>query len=121
MNPGKQGGATVRFTPTQQQRLDVISLIAAGAEQETTARLLGISVDTLQRHFRSELDYATADVHAKIGKTIIQMALDGDKSMLTFVAKCRLHWRERAEVGYVDGSGRPVDPPQTTYTINIIE
>ncbi len=45
-----------RFTPTGDQRKTVDSMAAYDIAQAEIARHLGISVGTLRRHFRKELD-----------------------------------------------------------------
>jgi hypothetical protein len=116
------GGATVTFEATPQQRHEVACLVAAGNTQPVIARALGISEDTLQRHFAYELQNGREDINAALGKSIVQLALKGDRTMLIFAAKTRLGWSQRTSIGYLGADGRPIDPPPgQTFTINIID
>jgi hypothetical protein len=94
-------------------------MIATGATLPAIARALAVSEDTVSRHFQQEIQCGREDVNTAIGKSIATMALEGDRGLMMFYAKCRLGWSERSYVGQLDASGRPVDPPTTTFTISI--
>ena len=83
--------------PTKETRAFVREKITAGATQERVATALGISVDTLDRRYREELDasagVADCDVEACLG----WKAANRDpayNACTIFYAKTRLGYRE---------------------------
>jgi hypothetical protein len=68
----------------------------SGITQEGVARA-GVSIDTLQRHYREELDTATDKAVAKVAGSLFQKAMgDGPQSAACamFFLKTRGKWRE---------------------------
>ena len=86
------------FIPTDQDRELVLGLRAIGATHQRIGQVLGISHDTLVRHFPHELEMGFDRLKAEIASTLFRKALDGDTTCLIFLAKTRLGWTERIEV-----------------------
>jgi hypothetical protein len=79
----------------------------SGITQEGVARTLGISIDTLQRHYREELDTATDKAVAKVAGSLFQKAIgDGPQSAACamFSLKTRGKWRENQTL-HIGGDG----------------
>ena len=87
-----------KFVPTDQQRELVLGLRAIGATHERIGEVLGVSHDTVIRHFSRELEIGFDQIRAKIASTLIQKALDGDTACLIFLAKTRLGWSEKIKI-----------------------
>jgi hypothetical protein len=96
------------FEATDEQRSEVISLVAAGAQHWIVARAIGISEDTLKRHFTVELDHGKQLVDAKVGGAIARKALDGDSDMQKFYAARRAGWKSTTAVEQSGPDGRPI-------------
>lgn len=85
---------TSRFEPTAEQRQQVEMYSAVGLTQAQIAELVGCSVDTLDRHFRRELDLGLAKANAKVAGTLFNKAMQGDNACLIFWLKTRARWKE---------------------------
>lgn len=74
----------------------VRSHVADGMVREHIAAVLGISVDTLRKHYRDELAAADQDWNAKFQQTIKARVLREDcpPALVIFAAKVLLGWRE---------------------------
>lgn len=64
------------FEPTDEQRIQVEAMIAAGTKHAIIAELMGFSEDTLKRHFDPEVERGRERALAKIGGSFVQKALD---------------------------------------------
>lgn len=84
--------------PTQKDRGKVEAWVASGATQDTIAKLLGISVPTLEKHYRTELDDGMNLANAKIAGKLYEAADKGCPIRQMFWLKCRARWKERHEV-----------------------
>jgi len=61
--------------PTAEQRLLVEALSAYGVTHDLIAGMIGISDETLRKHYRRELDYGLANLTAKVANSLVQKAL----------------------------------------------
>lgn len=85
------------FVPTDGHRNLVRALRAAGATNYVIARLLKISIVTLNKHFKKELALGAEEVEAFIGGIAIQQAMQGNPEMVRFVLRFRYGWSGRAD------------------------
>ena len=83
-----------RFVATPEQRRQVEMYAAVGMTQEQIALLLECSVDTLDRHFRRELDTGSLKANAKVAGTLFNKAMAGDVGSMVFWLKTRARWKE---------------------------
>lgn len=65
-----------------------------GLSQEHIAEMLGISVDSLQRHYHDAWKRGRAIANFKIGQVIFDRILAGDTTLGIFWAKVHLGWQE---------------------------
>ena len=102
--------------PTDKMREQVRSHIAVGTTQEDVARLMGISVDTLAKHYRAEIDTAVAQANATVagklfstatGKRTGATVADETRAQI-FWLKTRAGWRETERHEVVGDGGGPV-------------
>lgn len=85
----------VLYQPTDAQRKSVHAMSAYGIPQNDIARVIGITKNTLEKHFRDELDTAETEANAKVAQTLYQMATSGMNVAATiFWLKTRARWRE---------------------------
>jgi hypothetical protein len=98
---------TSRFKATDEQRKLVEQMAAFGVSQEQIAGVLGVSVDTIQRHFRKEIDTAATRANTRVAGALYKNAMEGNVSAQIFWMKTRGKWREvhDVEVSGKDGSG----------------
>ena len=93
--------------PTEAMRKTVSLHATVGSRQETIAEVLGISVDTLQRYYRSELDTSREKANAQVGGALYNKAIGGDTTAMIFWLKTRARWRETVDVSNEDGTLKP--------------
>lgn len=86
------------YDPTPENCIRVEAMVAAGAEQWFIAEELGISLMTLKRHHRPQLDHGKQRVDWKVGGSIAQKALDGDPDFMKFYAARRAGWKTTTAV-----------------------
>lgn len=79
--PAKTGRK--EFQPTADQRTMVRVLTAIGMPYLSMAHVIRISVNTLQKHFRNELDFGRADVVAEVTMARYQAAMNGNAGAQT--------------------------------------
>lgn len=111
----KKKGATPTnaHQPTNESRQLVQAYCWSGLTQERIASQLGISVPTLTKHYRDELDHGKEKMLAKVASTIFGIATQTRdlKASLTasiFILKTQGGWRENAEIKTDDGKDREV-------------
>jgi hypothetical protein len=93
--------------PTEATRQTVSLHATVGTRQEVIAEILGISVDSLQRHYRSELDTSREKANASVGGALFKKAMAGDTASMIFWLKTRARWRETVDISNEDGSLKP--------------
>ena len=91
-----------KFIPTEDQRETVVGLKAVGTTDERIAEILGISADTLTKHFRYEIENGLKSVLGRIANNLFRQALNGDTTAAIFILKTRAKWSERIEIDRVD-------------------
>ena len=76
-----------------------VRTVAPYLKQEQIARKLEISLPTLRKHFRRELDLGEVEAHAEVGKFLLSQARE-NLSAAIFFAKTQMGWKEaRASEG----------------------
>ena len=91
-----------KFIPTEDQRETVVGLKAVGTTDERIAQILGISADTLTKHFRYEIENGLKSVLARIANNLFRQALNGDTTAAIFILKTRAKWSERIEIDQIN-------------------
>jgi hypothetical protein len=80
--------STPAHKPTSDQRRMVEAMSAYGIPQDDISAVVGIDRNTLAKHYRQELDQASAKANAKIAERLYSRAIDGD-------VKAMMFWLER--------------------------
>jgi hypothetical protein len=81
--------------PNELSRQRVKDLSAFGIRQESIAKMVGVSVPTLEKYYRDELDTGLDEANAQVANTLFQMAISGQSPSSTFFwLKTRGGWRE---------------------------
>lgn len=104
---GKQKTGRPPHVPTEATRQTVALHATVGTRQEVMAEILGISVDTLQNYYRSELDTSREKANAAVGGALYKKAMSGDTASMIFWLKTRARWRETVDISNEDGSLKP--------------
>ena len=93
--------------PTEATRQTVSLHATVGTRQDVIAEILGISVDSLQRHYRAEIDTSREKANASVGGALFKKAMGGDTTAMIFWLKTRARWRETLDISNEDGSLKP--------------
>lgn len=114
----KQAGNT--FLPTQEQREVVMNGVAIGVPHAKIARVLNITVQTMKRHFKDEMETGKTMADMRIGGTIYRGANGSPAvyddngnliraeqrpipSLLIWWSKVRMGWKEPAAERLIGG------------------
>lgn len=95
--------------PTDENRKTVRMLASVGVRHVDIAVKLGISEDTLTRHYRKELDDGRIDANAIISKTLFEQARAGNITAIIFWLKTRAGWREVNHLEIETSAKKPED------------
>lgn len=82
------------YEPTDKDRGLVEAMSAYGVPQLEIAAVLEIDDKTLRKHFRRELDTATAKAVTKVGQQLYNKAVNGCTQSQIFFLKTRGKWSE---------------------------
>ena len=108
-----KGGRPV-FEPTQDERQLVEALSGYGLRHCDICHLVrdGISEPTLAKHFATELARGRAKAFSHVGKSLFQLAKEGNIQAAIWFSKTQMGWRETQglDVSSSDGS---MSPPTT--------
>lgn len=105
--PAKKNPGLPKHQPTDATRQTVQLHVMVGSRQEVIAEILGISVDTLYRHYKAEMDTAREKANASIGGALYKKAMGGDTTAIIFWLKTRARWKETVDISNEDGSLKP--------------
>jgi len=89
-----KAAAATTYKPTKANITTVQNLVLLGAKEPIIAQCVGVNIDTLRKHFHYELTQYREDMLGKVAQSAFTAALNGDKTMMIFVLKCRAGWRE---------------------------
>jgi len=117
----KHAGGMPIFEPTDEQRRIVERAAGFGLPQDKVCQLIisprtngPISKETLEKHFRAELDRGMALVDYEVGKSLYERAVGGNVTAQIWWTKARMGWKETQVVenratGFVRGRDREGD------------
>ena len=107
------------FEPTEEQREAVCKLVSFGTTNKVIGRMLQIPERTLNRHFARELKNGREIIHAKVGLSLTEQALDpnGPLAAKIYYSKAQMGWRERHNIGFDDKDGKPIDPDKLFHVV----
>jgi len=85
--------------PTDKLRSEVELLSGLGLRQEDICRVVGVSLPTLHKYYREELDLGMAKANANVARALYRQAIDeGNTTAMIFWLKCRAGWRRQARL-----------------------
>jgi hypothetical protein len=106
---GKRGSprghvGTPPFVATEEMRRRVYDFMLVGTPHRVISEFLGISEDTLQKYFRSEIERTLTVVNSQVAKSLVNRALAGDQKAAEFWLRTRAGFKNA-----VEGSGEKND------------
>ena len=97
-----------KFEPTQAHRKIVRERAGFGVPQADIAAELGISVDTLSRHFAEEYKAGVAKANLRMARSLFAKGIKGDTTAMIFWLKTRARWRDSGDPEESDPPPAPV-------------
>jgi hypothetical protein len=97
--------------PTPELRSKVETLTGVGTTQESICEMLGVSLKTLRKHYRSELTNGAAKANAGVAGNLYKMAMGtgpGAVTAMIFWLKTRARWKEVSAVEVSGKEGGPI-------------
>ena len=82
--------------PTATSCAQVEALAGYGVQYIELARFVGVSLPTLRKYYRRELDAGTVRANAAVAGTLFKLATEGNVTACIFWLKVRAGWREKA-------------------------
>ena len=110
-NGGARPGAGRKpFIPTEAEKQLVADLSGNGLPYEQIAAQIrgGVSIDTIQRHFRPEITVGQAEANQKIAQCLFNKAIGGDTTALIWWTKSRMRWSETQKHEHTGKGGAPI-------------
>ncbi|MGJ0397425.1 MAG: hypothetical protein ACR65U_14480 [Methylocystis sp.] len=118
--------ARLPFKPSDEQRKMIEAYAAYGISQEEMCTLVGVSLKTLHKHFRQELDTGMTKANAKVAESLFRQAVgapaqyDSEGKLLRaeqapvvsagiFWAKARMGWKETDVHEFQGRDGGPIE------------
>lgn len=111
----KSKGARPSHKPTPEQRQLVQLHATVGTPQSIIADIIGIDDKTLRKHYREELDQATAKANAAIGGALFNKAKNGDTAAQIFWLKTRAGFRETNRTEHTGADGERLERNPVVY------
>src|SRR5215472_933695 len=95
--------ARPQLKPSDEQRATVKAMTARGIRQREICAVIGVSVPTLEKKFRTEIDTGLAMANGKVAESIFKLATKGHPTHVRYQAaafwlKCRAGWNEASTV-----------------------
>lgn len=97
--------------PTEKSRAEVLALAGFGTKHEDIATYIGITLKTLYKYYRGELDTGLIRSNGAIAKTLYNLAIGGNASACMFWLKCKAGWRETDRHEITGAEGAPLAMP----------
>ena len=111
----KTGGAMTTHVPTAETRRQVSLCMTMGMTQPQIGMLLGVTDDTIRKHYRDEIETGKSQMSMSIANNLFNIATDPDhKGTVTaaiFWLKAQAGWRDvvRTEVTGLDGGALQIE------------
>lgn len=107
----RPGAGREGFEPTDAERKQVEALSGYGLPIDQIAVLVrdGIHVETLRKHFATELVSGKAKANGQVGKTLFQKVMAGDTTAAIWWSKTQMRWAETQKHELTGADGAPLE------------
>lgn len=105
------GAGRPEFEPNDSERKQVEAMSGYGLPIDQIAVLVrdGIHIDTLRKHFATELVAGKAKANSGIGRTLFQKAMGGDTTAMIWWSKTQMRWAETQKHELTGADGAPLE------------
>jgi hypothetical protein len=95
--------------PTAESRKQVELMAGRFLPHDDIAAIIGVSDETLRKHYRAELDKGKAMGDLDISDRLHKKAKEGHVAALIFLAKIRMGWSEKVRLEHTGKDGAPLN------------
>ena len=103
--------------PDDNLRMTVATMSLAGFPIPKICAALKISAETLQEHYKFELENGRTNLMTQVVQSLAQRAIGGSDTAAIFLAKARLGWSDRQQVELTGANGGPIEIQQKTEIV----
>ena len=103
----KVGRPPCVVTADTQKKVYKLSIV--GTRYEDIALVMGMSNDTLKKHYKNELEKGRIEANAAVAGTLYEKAKQGDTSSMIFWLKTRAQWSEKNTTELTGEGGAPIN------------
>jgi hypothetical protein len=112
------------YEPDDNDRKQVLVLVGMGLTHDQIAKVMGISDESLRKHFREELDTGEAKLNAKVAQNLFNIATSKQSGCVPaaiFWMKTRAGWREKDRVELTGADGGPIQIEAKTVEVDDLD
>ena len=93
-------------------------LAALGMTQEDVGKILGVSSDTIYKHYNDAFGKGKAVARAKVANKLFEKAMSGDSASIFFYLKTQAGWRETQHVDNTSSDGSMTPRPAVNVDLS---
>lgn len=113
----KKKGRPAHVATEQNKRVVVISK-AMRLNMEDIALILGITTETLNKHYSHELAVGKSMCDLKASDALMRGIAKGDPALIKYYMNNQLKWSDRAAVDVTSGD-KPLEPARIVFTLDM--
>jgi len=91
--------------PNEVTRQTVLMHVAVGTTVTDIAKLLGIGLKTLKKHYKEELNFGRSKANASVAGKLFDRAMNGDVTAQIFWLKAQANWSDKQQVEFSSEDG----------------
>ena len=119
INTGAKKNGRPAHTPTDRTKTMVEAFAILGTPQQTVAKHIGISVETLVKHYGAILEYGKQNFIAETVGQLASMIRRGKDSAVYFTLKTQAGWRETNIHELTGKDGQPLPAPVVSTPMDL--
>lgn len=95
----------------------VTALASFGIDHNRIAQYVGMGKKSLYKYYREELDVSETNIHARVGRGIVQKAIQCEPAFAIFFAKSRMKWSENVTIDHCSSDGSMSPKSETVISL----
>ena len=114
--PQKNGRPT--HVPTEQNKRIVVIAKATRINMEDIAAMIGISTETLNKHYAHELAVGKSMCDLKCADALMRGIVKGDAALIKYYMNNQMKWSDKAAVDITSGN-QPITSVRHVFTLDM--